>query len=118
MYPFRRKRWLGAAGLGLTVLAPLGCQTYIPSASLTLPSPHYLEHPPQFIQPDPDFPLPRELATQDAYNQAAAAAAAAGVAPGGVAPVPAGPVMPAPVGAGGGLLPPGGPPAGPAGAPR
>jgi hypothetical protein len=113
MITFRRTRWLGTAGLGL-VLAPLGCQTYIPSASLTLPSPHYLEHPPQFIAPDPDFPLPRELATQDAYNQAAIAAAAAGAAPAGIAPVV--PPIPAPVP--GNLLPPGGPAPGPAGAPR
>jgi hypothetical protein len=28
---------------------------------MTLPSPHYLEHPPQFIPSDPEFPLTNEL---------------------------------------------------------
>lgn len=38
-----------------------GCQTWVPEAGLTLPSPHYLEHPPQYIPPSPDYPLQREL---------------------------------------------------------
>lgn len=47
------------AGLGLGLLS--GCQTYVPEASLTLPSEHYLSHPPQYIPPtDPSVPLPRE----------------------------------------------------------
>ncbi len=33
--------------------------------SMTLPSPRYLEHFPQYFQPDPAFPLPRELAAQE-----------------------------------------------------
>jgi len=38
-----------------------GCQTWVPEAGLTLPSPHYLEHSPQYIPPSPAFPLSREL---------------------------------------------------------
>jgi hypothetical protein len=32
---------------------------------MTLPSPRYLEHYPQYFVPDPAFPLPRELASQE-----------------------------------------------------
>jgi hypothetical protein len=35
-----------------------GCQTY--TAGLTLPTPHYLKHYPNYFSPDPDFPLQRE----------------------------------------------------------
>jgi hypothetical protein len=35
-------------------------------AGMTLPSPRYLEHPPQYFAPSPPFPLPRELAAQEA----------------------------------------------------
>ena len=57
----RRWVWLCSAGMSLTLLA--GCQTWVPVAGLTLPSGHYLNHPPQYIPPSPDFPLNRELAT-------------------------------------------------------
>jgi len=53
---------LGLAGLALALLS--GCQTY--SSSQTLPSGRYLEHPPQYIPPSAPFPLPRELAAQEA----------------------------------------------------
>jgi hypothetical protein len=87
----RRWLWLSSAGLGLALTTLTGCQTWIPDAALTLPSPHYLEHPPQYIPHSPFFPLPREEATQEAISARAAAAAAAG-APGGLpAPVPGGP---------------------------
>jgi hypothetical protein len=74
---------LAALGLGLALLA--GCQTYVPGASVTLPSGRYLEHPPQYIPPSPPFPLPRELAALEAQ--------AAAPGPGLPAPAP----MPAPV---------------------
>ena len=32
----------------------------------TLPSPAYLDHPPQYIPPSPPFPLAREQATMEA----------------------------------------------------
>jgi hypothetical protein len=48
-------------GLGLAGLS--GCQTWVPEAGLTLPSPSYLKHQPQYIPPSPQFPLPKELAS-------------------------------------------------------
>ncbi len=55
------RHWLCSAGLGLALLTATGCQTWVVPAGLTLPSPHYLEHPPQYIPPDPEFPLTNEL---------------------------------------------------------
>ncbi len=52
---------LGAAGLLATAA---GCQTWV--AGMTLPSGHYLEHPPQYIPPSPEYPLQRELGHQQA----------------------------------------------------
>ncbi len=72
------KRIFGWSGLGLAVLALTGCQTQM--AGMTIPTPHYLLHPPQYIPPSPPFPLPRELAGQEA-TAAAANAAAAGAVP-------------------------------------
>jgi hypothetical protein len=46
----------------LAVAGLSGCQTYNPETGLTLPSPRYLRHPPQYIPPSPQFPLPRETA--------------------------------------------------------
>jgi hypothetical protein len=54
-----RDAWLLAAGFGLVSLS--GCQTWVPEAGLTLPSPEYLRHQPQFFPPSPPYPLPREL---------------------------------------------------------
>ncbi|WP_162671342.1 hypothetical protein [Gemmata massiliana] len=42
---------------------------------LTLPSPRYLEHYPQYFAPDPAFPLPRELAKEEAESAVRRAAA-------------------------------------------
>ncbi|HXG09367.1 MAG TPA: hypothetical protein VNK04_06220 [Gemmataceae bacterium] len=99
-------RGLAVLGLGLGILA--GCQTYIPEASVTLPSGRYLEHPPQYIPPSPPFPLSRELASMEA--------AAAALGPGGAPPPPAAlpppvpaPLPPAPPGPGPAPLPPPGP---------
>ena len=86
-------RLLGVATLALVGTGLTGCQTWY--AGMTLPSGHYLEHQPQYFPPSPPFPLPRELASQEA----AAAAAAPGVAvvPAPVPAVPAPtPVVPAP----------------------
>ena len=86
-----KRRWLAcvaaAMGLGTT-----GCQTWV--GGMTLPSPRYLQHYPQYFPADPAFPLPRELASQEDPDGAArrggvpGAAGGAVVAPG--APVPAG----------------------------
>ena len=59
----RRTRW-GRLGLACLLAAATGCQTWV--AGMTLPSAHYLEHPPQYIPPSPSFPLTRELASQEA----------------------------------------------------
>jgi tetratricopeptide (TPR) repeat protein len=42
-------------------------QVWVPAdpQMMTLPSPCYLEHPPQYFPPAPAFPLTRELATQE-----------------------------------------------------
>ncbi len=57
----------GTAALGVGVVALAGCQTYPAGfGGMTLPSPHYLKHQPQYFPPDPAFPLQRELnAMQD-----------------------------------------------------
>jgi hypothetical protein len=108
MEKLRRWQCLCLAGLGLALAATTGCQTNV--AGMTLPSGHYLQHPPQYFPPSPAFPLQRELASMEA--QAAAQGIIPGV-PGGPAALPApAPVVPAP-GAGPAQLP---PPA-PAGAP-
>ena len=62
----RRAKRGGLAALGLSVAVLTGCQTWLPGTGQTLPSPRYLEHPPQFIAPSPNFPLPREQAKLEA----------------------------------------------------
>ena len=91
------RRWQGlcAAGLGLSLAGLAGCQTHIIGTGLTLPSGHYLEHPPQYFPPSPPFPLTRELAQQE---RALAGDVGAGVVPGGP---PAPPPLPAPPDIGG-----------------
>jgi hypothetical protein len=91
----RHRRWPGLAGLGLALATLAGCQTWHPQTGQTLPSPRYLEHPPQYLPPSPPFPLTRELAAQER--------AAAGVPdPGAPPPVPLPPAVGAP------MVPPGG----------
>lgn len=73
------RRWLAsvAAFLGLGLTCSTGCQTWY--GGMTLPSPRYLEHYPQYFAPDPAFPLPRELAAQE--DPAGAARRASGPLP-------------------------------------
>ncbi len=82
----RRRRPSLVAGLGFALLMLSGCQTW--TSGMTLWSGHYLNHPPQYIPPSPPFPLPRELASQEA--------AAAAAVPGGGGGVPLPPPVPAP----------------------
>src|SRR5260370_4974726 len=89
MKTMRRWQCLGLAGLGLAFLTLSGCQTNV--AGMTLPSGHYLQHPPQYFAPSPAFPLQRELAAMEA-------AGGPGVVPAGAAPLPPpAPVAPPPV---------------------
>ena len=74
----RRGRWLWCAGLLLGLAS--GCQTWVPEIGMTLPSPDYLKHQPQYIPPSPPYPLPREL---DSLEEAAAAQQAAAPTYGG-----------------------------------
>jgi hypothetical protein len=78
----KTKRWLVGTALGLSVIG--GCQTWVPEAGLTLPSPRYLQHYPQYIPPSPAYPLQRELLS---LEEAAAQPV------GGPAPAPA-PLVP------------------------
>lgn len=71
----RGRGWLLGAALGLATAS--GCQTWVPEAGLTLPSPRYLKHYPQYIPPSPAFPLQRELLSLEE----AAAQPAGGAAP-------------------------------------
>ncbi len=80
MKTMRRWRYLPTAGVGLVLAALAGCNTWLPEAGITVPSPHYLEHPPQYIPRSPAYPFTREEATMEATN--------AGGGPGGAAPLP------------------------------
>src|SRR5438552_12987064 len=91
MKTMRQWQLLSLASLGLLLAATTGCQTNV--AGMTLPSGHYLQHPPQYFAPSPAFPLQRELAAMEA-------AGGPGVVPAGAAPLPPpAPVVPPPVAA-------------------
>ncbi len=80
------------AGLGVALLGLCGCQTYY--GGMTLPSGRYLEHYPQYFAPEPNHPLPRELADMEDPDGAARRAGLGGA---GVAPLaPPGAPVPAP----------------------
>jgi hypothetical protein len=63
MRNIRKLRVLWAASLTLTAAISAGCQTNM--AGMTLPTPRYLEHFPQYFPAEPDFPLVKELAYQE-----------------------------------------------------
>ncbi len=79
------RRWTLAWTVVLGLAGASGCQTWVPEAGLTLPSPSYLRHPPQYIPRSPDFPLPKELANLEEAQarQGQAAPVASPAAPGG-----------------------------------
>ena len=81
MKTIHRGRWMGVV-VGLVLAGLTGCQTWTYKSGMTLPSGHYLQHPPQYIPDTPDFPLTRELASQEAAGITA------------VAPAPAAPPLP------------------------
>lgn len=85
----RRLMVRGIAGGSLLALAVAvtGCQTYPAGfGGMTLPSPHYLKHYPQYFPPDPPFPLQREL---DSMQDPDGAIRRGGQALPGPAPLPA-----------------------------
>ena len=86
-----KRRWLACVAAGLGV-ALSGCQTWV--GGMTLPSPRYLQHYPQYFTSDPAFPLPRELASQQDPDAAARRAGVPGIGPGPVAPAPPAPLGP------------------------
>lgn len=92
------KSKLALASLGITgllLIGTSGCQTHV--GGMTLPSGHYLEHPPQYVPPSPFFPLSKELASMETganTNQTAGSPSALPAplpGPGGMggAPIPA-----------------------------
>jgi hypothetical protein len=94
MKTMRRRTGLCSTGLGLALLVLSGCQTWM--AGMTLPSGHYLQHPPQYIPPSPPFPLSRELASQEAAQAAAMGAPGAVPLPPALPPAAGAPGVPAP----------------------
>src|SRR5947209_12699758 len=92
MSTMRRWHCVGLAGLGLVLGTATGCQTNV--AGMTLPSGHYLQHPPQYFAPSPAFPLQRELAAMEAAAVPAGAAVGAAPLP---PPAPVPPPVPAAV---------------------
>jgi hypothetical protein len=80
------RKWLAsvAAFLCLSLMSSTGCQTWF--GGMTLPSGRYLEHFPQYFAPDPAFPLPRELASQEDPEGAARRAGGPAIGPGIAAP--------------------------------
>jgi hypothetical protein len=98
-------RWQAGcmAGVALALSWLSGCQTYHISG-MTLPSGHYLQHPPQYFVPSPVFPLSKELASMEAQEALTAKPAPAAALPPQVPPQapppPAAPaVLPPPGGA-------------------
>jgi hypothetical protein len=62
---------------------------------MTLPSPWYLQHLPQYIPPSPGFPLERELAGLEAASGAQSGIAGFGGSP-SIGPAPATGALPLP----------------------
>ncbi|HEY1188371.1 MAG TPA: hypothetical protein VGE74_12035, partial [Gemmata sp.] len=58
-----------------------------PASGMTLPSGKYLEHYPQYFPPDPAFPLPRELASQEAPGCVRPTSAIVAAGPAKVSPI-------------------------------
>lgn len=80
------RKWLAsvAAFLCVALTSSTGCQTWY--GGMTLPSGRYLDHFPQYFPPDPSFPLPRELASQEDPEGVARRAGGPGVGQGVVGP--------------------------------
>lgn len=92
----------GLAGTTLSLIVLSGCQTY--TGGMTLPSPHYLKHYPQYFAPDPAFPLQRERDSQLDPTGEIRRGAPQGALPGAV-PVPGSFLPPGPAVGPGGAAP-------------
>jgi hypothetical protein len=97
----RHWQLLFSGGLFWALSGVTGCQTWVPEIGQTLPSPHYLEHLPQYTPPSPTYPLANELEGLTRANARAAQFAPVGpppgMAPGGGVVPPMPPVVPGPV---------------------
>ncbi len=106
----KARRWLagGVAGVGLGCVGLAGCQTYPAGmGGMTLPSPHYLKHYPQYFTPEQAFPLQRELdSMMDPEGLGRPGVVAAAPVPVAPLPPPGMIAPPAPAGGGGGMNPP------------
>ena len=86
---------LGLAFAVASIAISSGCQTY--HAGLTLPTPHYLKHYPNYLSPDPPFPLQRERDSMLDPTGEIRRGAVPGALPGGLPQAPTGVAEPVPV---------------------
>ncbi|MGL6072886.1 MAG: hypothetical protein ACRC8S_01865 [Fimbriiglobus sp.] len=77
---------LAATAVGAMLTTTTGCQNTPASfGGLTLPSPNYLNHSPQYFPPTPNFPLQKEL---DSMQDPEGTMRRGGAAPAPITPVP------------------------------
>ncbi|HZZ77981.1 MAG TPA: hypothetical protein VFE62_05665 [Gemmataceae bacterium] len=62
-----RNGLLAAVGLGLALVS--GCQSWPMDVGMTLPSPYYLRHAPQYTPQSPPYPLVKELNSLEQANR-------------------------------------------------
>jgi len=89
MKPQRLRAWCAAVTVAVGLSVQSGCQTQQPETLMTLPSPDYLRHYPQYIPRTPLFPLPQE----QAHLEQAAVAPPVG-SPRFIPPPPGAPLLP------------------------
>ncbi len=65
----RKRWWFFCLAVGFLMGMIMGCQTWVPEAGVTLPTGHYLRHPPTYIPPSPQFPLPKEVQSLEDANR-------------------------------------------------
>ena len=64
------KRHALALWVSLTLALLSGCQTWVREVGITVPSPYYLKHFPQYFPPSPPYPLPKELNSTEEASKA------------------------------------------------
>jgi hypothetical protein len=65
-----RNGLLALTGLGLAFVT--GCQSWPMDTGMTLPSPYYLRHRPEYFRPSPPYPLIKELNSLEEATKKAA----------------------------------------------